>query len=155
MAGTASTKYSIPVGLGISNLNPSPLTLTCLPSPSLVSTTLRGVGVGSISAARKRISLCEARCFRSRNINIKIIANAATTPPTIGPSWSRGDRNLEGSEEAWGKVVLSPCKLLYIRILFQGKEHSSPLVTAVVLGTEEKITLAWGKLVLTAWQVIL
>jgi hypothetical protein len=86
ITGTANTKHSTPVGLGISGLDPSSLTLTCLPGPSLVSTTLRRVGVGSISAARKRISLCEARCLRSRNINIKISANAATTPPTIGPS---------------------------------------------------------------------
>ena len=73
---------SIPVGLGISDLDPSTLTLTCLPSLPLSRT--KAVGVGSISA-RKRIALCEARCFKSRSMNNKISANTATTPPTIGP----------------------------------------------------------------------
>lgn len=108
-----STKHSAPVDLGISDLDPLSLTLTCLPNPSLVSTTSKGVGVGSISA-RKRISRCKARCFRmsTRDINNKMSANTATAPPTIGPSRDcRGDRNLEddiGLETTRGKVALPP-----------------------------------------------
>ena len=149
---TGGTKHSAPVGLGITGLDPSSLlTLTCLLRPCLVAITSKGVEVGPISA-RKRSSLCEARCFRSRYMNNRISANTATTPPTMGPICSRGCQNLVGCvglDEKPGQVLLLPCKLLYIRTLFQDSGHHNSLLVAVALGLEE-ITPAWGVL-LTAW----
>ena len=155
LEGTASTKHSAPVGLGLSD--PSSLRLRCLPSSSLVSTKLKGVTAGSISA-RKRFSLREALSFRSRSINIKISARTATTPPTIGPSWGEDPVLVVLGLEETGKVVLLPCRLLCMRILYQGKEHNSLILVAVALGILEDKTVtgpAWvlGVLLvaLTTW----